>query len=256
MKIAVLVKQVPGSESSLPINESNDWIDESSITYVMNPPDNFALEEALIIKEKIGSGEVVVVSMGPSRVQKVIREGLAKGADRGIHIQEDEIIETDPLLISERFTDALKSENFDLILTGLQSDDTGMGQTGILIGEMLGLSTATLVIQTDLSQDKIKVKRELESGWFQWVELPLPASISIQSGLNTPRYPSLKGIMGAKKKEIKIVSTSSLTTGSKVQAIDKIFVPATSKQTEVIEGDLDHVVGRIVDIMKSEIKVI
>ena len=150
----------------------------------------------------------------------------------------------------------MKSENFDLILTGLQSDDTGMGQTGILIGEMLGLSTATLVIQTDLSQDKIKVKRELESGWFQWVELPLPASISIQSGLNTPRYPSLKGIMGAKKKEIKIVSTSSLTTGAKVQAIDKIFVPATSKQTEVIEGDLDHVVGRIVDIMKSEIKVI
>ena len=150
----------------------------------------------------------------------------------------------------------MKSENFDLILTGLQSDDTGMGQTGILIGEMLGLSTATLVIQTDLSQDKIKVKRELESGWFQWVELPLPASISIQSGLNTPRYPSLKGIMGAKKKEIKIVSTSSLTTGSKVQAIDKIFVPATSKQTEVIEGDLDHVVGRIVDIMKSEVKVV
>ena len=131
-----------------------------------------------------------------------------------------------------------------------------MGQTGILIGEMLGLSTATLVIQTDLSKDKIKVKRELESGWFQWVELPLPASISIQSGLNTPRYPSLKGIMGAKKKEIKIVSTSSLTTGAKVQAIDKIFVPATSKQTEVIEGDLDYVVGRIVDIMKSEIKVI
>ena len=149
----------------------------------------------------------------------------------------------------------MKSENFDLILTGLQSEDTGMGQTGILIGEMLGLSTATLVIQTDLSQDKIKVKRELESGWFQWVELPLPASISIQSGLNTPRYPSLKGIMGAKKKEIKIVSTSSLTTGAKVQAIEKIFVPATSKQTEVIEGDLDHVVGRIVDIMLSLIHI-
>ena len=256
MKIAVLVKQVPGSESSLPINESNDWVDESSITYVMNPPDNFALEEALIIKEKTGSGEVVVVSMGPSRVQKVIREGLAKGADRGIHIQEDENIETDPLVISERFTDALKSENFDLILTGLQSDDTGMGQTGVLVGEMLGLSTATLVIETDLKQDKIRVKRELESGWFQWVELPLPASISIQSGLNNPRYPSLKGIMSAKKKEIKSVSISSLTSGTKVQGIDKIFVPTASKQTEVIEGELDHVVGRIVDIMRSEVKVI
>ena len=256
MKIAVLIKQVPGYESPLPINESSEWIDESSITYVMNPPDNFALEEALIIKEKIGSGEVVVISMGPSRVQKVIREGLAKGADRGIHIQEDEIIETDPLVISERFTEALKSENFDLILTGLQSDDTGMGQTGILIGEMLGLSTATLVIQTELSQDKIKVKRELESGWFQWVELALPASISIQSGLNIPRYPSLKGIMSAKKKEIKVVSTSSLTSGTKIQSIDKIFVPATSKETEVIEGEIDHVVDRIIDIMKSEVKVI
>ena len=256
MKIAVLVKQVPGSESSLPINESNDWIDESLVTYVMNPPDNFALEEALVIKEKIGSGEVVVVSMGPSRVQKVIREGLAKGADRGIHIQEDGNTETDPLIISERFTDALKSENFDLILTGLQSDDTGMSQTGVLIGEMLGLSTATLVIETDLKQDKIRVKRELESGWFQWLELPLPASISIQSGLNTPRYPSLKGIMSAKKKEVKTVSTSRLTSGSKIQAIDKIFVPTASKQTEVIEGELDHVVGRIIDIMKSEVKVI
>tara|TARA_B100000965_G_scaffold391640_1_gene399956 strand:+ start:492 stop:1262 length:771 start_codon:yes stop_codon:yes gene_type:complete len=256
MKIAVLLKQVPGSESSLSIKESNDWIDESSITYVMNPPDNFALEEALIIKEKIGTGEVVVVSMGPSRVQKVIREGLAKGADRGILIQEDENIETDPLVISERFTDALKSENFDLILTGLQSDDTGMGQTGVLVGEMLGLSTATLVIETDLKQDKIRVKRELESGWFQWVELPLPASISIQSGLNNPRYPSLKGIMSAKKKEIKSVSYSSLTSGTQVQGIDKIFVPTASKQTEVIEGELDHVVGRIVNIMRSEVKVI
>ena len=150
----------------------------------------------------------------------------------------------------------MKSENFDLILTGLQSDDTGMGQTGVLVGEMLGLSTATLVIETDLKQDKIRVKRELESGWFQWVELPLPASISIQSGLNTPRYPSLKGIMSAKKKEIKSVSISSLTSGTKVQGIDKIFVPTASKQTEVIEGELDHVVGRIVDIMRSEVKVI
>ena len=115
---------------------------------------------------------------------------------------------------------------------------------------------ATLVIETDLKQDKIRVKRELESGWFQWVELPLPASISIQSGLNTPRYPSLKGIMSAKKKEIKTVSTSSLTRGGKIQTIDKIFIPTASKQTEVIDGELDHVVGRIIDIMKSEVKVI
>ena len=256
MKIAVLVKQVPGSESTLPINASNDWIDESSVTYVMNPPDNFALEEALLIREKKGEGEVVVVSMGPNRVQKVIRESLAKGADRAIHVEEDGQIEIDPLIISQRFMDVLKDENFDLILTGLQSDDSGMGQTGVLVGEMLGLPTATLAIETELMEGQIRVKRELESGWFQWIQLPLPASISIQSGLNTPRYPSLKGIMGAKKKEIRTISSSSLLAGDKTQSVDRVFVPTTSKQTEIIDGEVDQVVERIVEILKSEIKVI
>ena len=256
MKIAVLVKQVPGSESALPINDSNNWIDESSATFVMNPPDNFALEEALLIKEREEGGEVIVLSMGPSRVQKVIREGLAKGADRGIHIEEESQIEIDPLIIAQRFADVLKEENCDLILTGLQSDDTGMGQTGILIGEMLGLPTATLVVETNVMNQNIKIKRELESGWFQWVQLPLPASISIQSGLNTPRYPSLKGIMGAKKKEIKIVSTSELTSRTKNQLMENIYVPTASKKTEVIDGPADKAVERIVEILKSEIKVI
>ena len=256
MKIAVLIKQVPGSESALPINDSNNWIDESAATFVMNPPDNFALEEALLIKEREEGGEVIVLSMGPSRVQKVIREGLAKGADRGIHIEEESQIEIDPLIIAQRFADVLKEENCDLILTGLQSDDTGMGQTGILIGEMLGLSTATLVVETNVVNQDIKIKRELESGWFQWVQLPLPASISIQSGLNTPRYPSLKGIMGAKKKEIKIVSTSELTSRTKNQLMENIYVPKASKKTEVIDGPVDKTVERIVEILKSEIKVI
>jgi len=256
MKIAVLIKQVPGSESALPINDSNNWIDESAATFVMNPPDNFALEEALLIKEREEGGEVIVLSMGPSRVQKVIREGLAKGADRGIHIEEESQIEIDPLIIAQRFADVLKEENCDLILTGLQSDDTGMGQTGVLIGEMLGLSTATLVVETNVVNQDIKVKRELESGWFQWVQLPLPASISIQSGLNTPRYPSLKGIMGAKKKEIKIVSTSELSSRTKNQLMENIYVPKASKKTEVIDGPVDKTVERIVEILKSEIKVV
>ena len=256
MKIAVLIKQVPGSESALSINDSHNWIDESSATFVMNPPDNFALEEALLIKERDEKGEVIVLSMGPPRVQKVIREGLAKGADRGIHIEEESQIEIDPLIIAQRFADVLKEENCDLILTGLQSDDTGMGQTGILIGEILGLPTATLVVETNVMKQDIKIKRELESGWFQWVQLPLPASISIQSGLNTPRYPSLKGIMGAKKKEIKTVSTSELTNRTKNQLMENIYVPKASKKTEVIDGPVDKTVERIVEILKSEIKVV
>ena len=256
MKIAVLVKQVPGSESALPISGDMAWIEENQISYVMNPPDNFAIEEALSIKERMGEGEVVVVSMGPARVQKVIREGLAKGADRSIHLEEDGQIETDPISIAKSFASVLKDENFDLILSGLQSDDTGMGQTGVLLGEFLGMSTATLAMEIEVQADFIRVKRELESGWFQWVKLPLPASISIQSGLNTPRYPSLKGIMGAKKKEIKSISASEHQTGMSLQTITKVFVPQTTKRTEMIEGDPNSAVARIVEILKSDIKVL
>ena len=256
MKIAVLVKQVPGSETALPILENQKWIDEEQVSFVMNPPDNFAIEEALLIKERTGDGEVVIVSMGPARVQKVIREGLAKGADRGIHLEEDGQIQTDPLSIAKSISSILMDENFDLVLSGLQSDDTGMGQTGVLIGEMLGMSTGTLAMETDVQNNAIRVKRELESGWFQWVKLPLPASISIQSGLNTPRYPSLRGIMGAKKKEIKVVSSSDHQTDSISQSIDKVFVSQTSKQTEMIEGNADSAVTRIIEILKSELKVL
>ena len=254
MKIAVLIKQVPGSESALPINDSQNWIDESSVTFVMNPPDNYALEEALILKEKIGEGEVVIVSMGPNRVQKVIREGLAKGADRGIHLLQEGKIENDPLSVSKVISTALKEENFDLILSGLQSDDTGMSQTGVLIGELLGMSTATLVVETKIENDHIRLKKELESGWYQWVVLPIPASISIQSGINTPRYPSLKGIMGAKKKEIKCISGDLKLDQS--QNIENISLPQKSKQTEIIESDVDSAVSRIMEILKSDVKVL
>ena len=252
MKIAVLVKQVIGSESALEISDDSIWVKEENASFVMNPPDNYAIEEALLVKEKIDEGEVVIVSQGPARVQKVIREGFAKGADRGIHIEESGQIETDPLAIAKSLVSAIKDENFDLILSGLQSDDMGMGQTGILVGELLGMSTATLAIETDIDNEQIRVKRELESGWFQWVTLQSPASVSIQSGINQPRYPSLKGIMGAKKKEIKVVQSHK---AEKKQSMDKVFVPQTSKETEVIDTDLNSTVDRIVEILKLEVKV-
>ena len=252
MKIAVLVKQVVGSESALEISQDQKWIDDSSATFVMNPPDNYAIEEAMLIKEKIGVGEVVIVSMGPQRVQKVIREGLSKGADRGIHIEIESLKEIDPLYTSKVLAKTLRDEKFDLILSGLQSDDSGMGQTGVLLGELLNISTATLAIETDIDQNKIRVKRELESGWFQWVELESPASVSIQSGINQPRYPSLKGIMGAKKKEIKVIPAPQV---EKRQSISEIFVPKKSKETEFIETDIDSTVERIIEILKTEVKV-
>ena len=253
MKIAVLIKQVPGAESPLQISSDQKWVDESAVAYVMNESDNYALEEALQIKEAHGEGEVVAVSLGPDRVQKTVREALAKGADRAIHIKMDTVEAIDPLVIAGHFKNPLKEESFDLILTGLQSDDLGMGQTGVILGEMLGMTTASLVMATEVSAGNIKVKRELEAGWFQWVSLSLPASITIQSGLNTPRYPSLKGIMGAKKKEIKVVEGEGTDAG---QSMVKMYLPQSEKQTVMIEGSADQVVEKLMDAFRNNINVL
>ncbi len=252
MKIAVLVKQVPGAESPLPMVSSQNWLDESQVAYIMNESDNYALEEALQIREKNNDGEVVVVSLGPDRTQKVIREALSKGADRAIHIQSDGNYPTDPLVTASLFAESLKDESFDLIFSGLQSDDLGFGQTGVILGELLGMSTATLAMATEIIDNKIKVKRELEAGYFQWVTMTLPASISVQSGCNTPRYPSLKGIMGAKKKEINVVTPAVMDQN---QSIKKIYAPNSTKETVMIEGSADQIVEKLVKIFRNEIKI-
>ena len=257
MKLCVLVKQVPGNESALRIASSNTWIEDAAALFEMNESDNYALEEALQMKESLGNGsEVVAVSMGPERVQKVIREALAKGADRGIHINEMTEIKSDPFATAQVFANVIKDENFDIIFSGLQSDDVGSGQTGIILGEMLGMATATLVMATEVQKGSIKVKRELESGWFQWVSMSTPASITIQSGINQPRYPSLKGIMGAKKKEIKVVDQSAVAAPEKQQSFANIYLPTADKKTEMIEGNVDQMVSRLVDVLKTEIKVL
>ena len=253
MKIAVLIKQVPGAESPLQISSDQKWVDESAVAYVMNESDNYALEEALQIKESHGEGEVIAVSLGPERVQKTVREALAKGADRAIHIKMDTIEAIDPLVTAGHFKNSLEEENFDLIFTGLQSDDLGMGQTGVILGEMLKMTTASLVMATEVSAGNIKVKRELEAGWFQWVSLSLPASITIQSGLNTPRYPSLKGIMGAKKKEIKVIEGKGADMG---QSMVKMYLPQSEKQTVMIEGSADQVVEKLMDAFRNNVNVL
>lgn len=254
MKICVLVKQLPGGDSPLRISDDGLWVKEENVNFVTNESDTYAVEEALQLKEKQGDGEVVAVSLGPERAQRAIREALSKGADRGIHVQESYPYSSDPLQIARTLSEALKVEQFDLILSGLQSDDYGFGQVGVLLGEMLEMTTATLVMATELADGKLRVKRELEAGWFQWVSLSLPAAISIQSGINTPRYPSLKGIMGAKKKELKQVTADS--SGEAQQSISKVYIPQKVKRTEMIEGTVDQQVERLVEVLRKEIRVV
>jgi electron transfer flavoprotein beta subunit len=261
MKVAVCIKQVPAKDAPLHIAESGTWIRETDIGFEMNEPDSFALEEALRLKEKHG-GEVVALSMGPERAKQVIKEGLAKGADRGIHIADDKFFLLDPLGSAKSLAAALKKENFDLILTGLQSDDQGFGQTGVLLAELLGLPHATIIMQIEVIQNeaqgqRLRLKRELESGWFQWVELPLPAVLTIQSGINKVRYASLKGIMAAKKKEIAVISRESLGVAQEpTERVERIYVPQKTKKTEFIDGSPKEAAAKLIEKLRHEARVL
>ena len=259
MKIVVLMKQVPNEDAAIKVDSNNKSIIEDNVTFITNEPDTYALEEALQLKEKIDAiDEVVVCTMGSSSAQQTIKDALAKGADRGIFINNPDQKFQDPLHRAKVIAKALESENFNIILSGLQSDDDGYAQLGILIAELLNTSHASLVMGTEfVNNDTVKVKRELENGWFQWSELKLPISLTIQSGLNQPRYASLKGIMGVKKKTIDTYESDSLVGNetSKTELI-KLFTPEKKKTTQFIEGSSDEIVEKLVNILKNEIKVI
>jgi len=254
MNIIVCIKQVPAKDAPLTIVDN--WIRESDIGFEMNEPDSFALEEALRLKEKHG-GEVIALSMGPERVKQTIKEALAKGADRGIHIADDQFAQLDPLATANALAAAIKKEKADLILTGLQSDDHGFGQTGVLLAGVLDLPHATIIMQIEVADGHLKLKRELEAGWFQHIECPLPAVLSIQSGINKVRYATLKGIMAAKKKEIAVITRESLgPAAAPTQKIEKIYVPAKTKKTEFLTGSAKDVATKLVEKLKFEARVI
>ena len=236
MNIIVCIKQVPAKDAPLAI--AGNWIKESDIGFEMNEPDSYALEEALRVREKLG-GEVVVCSMGPQRVKSVIKDALARGADRAIHVVGDNLTHLSPFAAATVLADAIRDENPDLVMTGLQSDDHGYGQTGVIMAELLKLPHATIVIELNAEADKLRVKRELESGWYQWYDMPLPALLTIQSGISQIRYATLKGIMAAKKKEIKEVTPSAEVVGRPShQRIEKIYLPQKMKQTQLLgNGD-------------------
>ncbi len=256
MKIGVCIKQVPAKDAPLAIVEGGAWIRESDIGFETNEPDSFALEEALRLKEK-HSGEVVAISMGPERAKQTIKEALAKGADRGIHVADAEFYKLDPLGSARSLAAAIQGENFDLILTGLQSDDQGFGQTGVLLAELLGRPHATIIMQIEVTDGRMKLKRELEAGWFQWVELPLPAVLSIQSGINKPRYATLKGIMAAKKKEIATIDRKSLgVADTPTQRVERIYVPQKTKKTEFITGQPKEIATKLIEKLKHEARVL
>jgi electron transfer flavoprotein beta subunit len=233
MKIAICIKQVPSRDWQPRTDETGAWIRESDASYELNEPDAYALEEGLRMKERHG-GEVVVCSAGPLRVAQALREALARGADRAIHVEDPALGSADAFVVADALAEIMRAQQFDLILTGLQSDDQGFAQTGVVLAERLGLPHATIIMEVQVAGDGLRVKRELEGGWFQWLSMPLPAVLTIQSGINQLRYATLKGIMAAKKKEIlKVAPPSGLKPRQRIAAL---YVPEKSKQTVLIGG--------------------
>ncbi len=253
MKIAVCIKQVPTRDWQPRLNDAKTWIREQDATYEMNEPDAYALEESLRLKEKHG-GEVVVCSAGPSRVAQVIREALARGADRAIHVEDDGLASADAFAVAEALGAAMKDEQFDLILTGLQSDDQGFAQTGVILAERLGLPHATIIMEVQAAEASLRVKRELEGGWFQWVSMPLPAVLTIQSGINQLRYATLKGIMAAKKKEVRKAGLPAAAASR--QKIVSLYVPEKTKKTQLISGSATEAAKELVRKLREEARVI
>jgi electron transfer flavoprotein beta subunit len=253
MKIAVCIKQVPTREWQPRLNDAKTWIREQDVSYEMNEPDAYALEEALRLREKHG-GEVVVCSAGPARVQTVIREALARGADRAIHVEHDSLGGADAFVIAEALAAAMTDEKFDLVLTGLQSDDQGHGQTGVILAEWLGIPSSTIIMEVQIEGSALRVKRELEGGWFQWIAMPLPALLTIQSGINQLRYATLKGIMAAKKKEIR--KAAAPAAAASLQRITNLFVPTKGKRTEMIAGGAPEAAKELVKRLRDEARVL
>ena len=256
MKIIVAIKQVPMRDSQLRVDGSGCWIQENDLSFEINEPDAYALEEALQLKEKHG-GEVVALCAGPARASQTIREALAKGADRALHIEEEQLSSFDTLGIAKLLAKAADAEKPDLILTGLQSDDLGYGQTGVVLAEILGMPHGTIIMAVEKADGGIRVKRELEDGWFQNVEMPLPAVLTIQSGINKLRYATLMGIKKAKSKEIKRLTSSELgVTASPTAVIERVYLPQRTKQTQMLEGSAKEAAAKLVEKLKFEVRVI
>ena len=256
MKIVVCIKQVPARDSVLRVDTSGSWIQEADLSHEINEPDAYALEEALQLKEKNG-GEVVVLCAGPARAGQTIREALAKGADRALHIEEENLGAFDPLGLARLMAAALGPEKPDLVLTGLQSDDLGYGQTGVILAEVLGLPHATIIMQVETQAGGIRVKRELEDGWFQHVEMPLPALLTIQSGINKLRYATLMGIKKAKSKEVKRLTAAELGIQPREAIrLARVYLPEKTKQTQILDGTPKEAAAKLVEKLKFEARVL
>ena len=264
MKIAVCMKQVPDTEARLRVAPEGRWIVEEDLPFVINESDEYALEEALRIAEKLG-GEVVVFSLGPERVREALRKALALGAARAVHLAHAAYAGGDALANGRALAAAIAREGCDLVLTGSQSDDAGFGATGTVVAGHLGWPHAWLVMGVEVEEGarSAKVTREMESGLNEVFRIAFPAVLEVQAGINQPRYASLKGIMAAKKKEIAEVAPADLglgegdvgLAGSRLEVLSVGF-PESGGGAQILPGDPAAAAKLLIDKLQNEARVI
>lgn len=257
MKILVCVKQVPDMESRFKPDSSGTWFEEADLAFRMNEYDEYAVEQAVQLKEQLaGEPEVTVLSIGPDRVNEAIKKALAMGCDRGAHIQDPAPQGKDPWQIASAIAQFARGEGFDLIFTGMQSQDRGSAQVGVTVAELLGLPCATTLVGFACDGGTVIARRELEGGLKGVVKLRTPALVTCQLGLNVPRYPTLPNIMKAKKKEIQSVPVAELLHEEALAATAAVYPPTRKGGGIVLEGDVNELADRLIGILREKTAVV
>jgi len=256
MKILVCIKQVPDMESRFKVAANGIWFEESDLAWRINEYDEFAVEQGVQLKTQIGEAELTVLTVGPTRVKEALKKALAMGCDRAVHLVDGLAHEKDSFQIASGIAAFAKDKGFDLIFTGMQSQDRGSGQVGVLVAEMLAIPALTTAIGFEYANGSITVRRELEGGLKAVVKAQTPALVSCQLGLNTPRYPTLPNIMKAKKKELlEIPIGDLLQDGARVQALSLAY-PEKKGSALILEGEVGELVDKVIGILKEKTAVL
>ena len=256
MKILICIKQVPDMESRFKLNDQSTWYSDQDLAWRMNEYDEFAVEQAIQLREQVGDAEVVVLSVGPDRVKETMKKALAMGADRGVHIQDDASYQKDPFQIASMIAAYAGEQKFDVIFTGMQSQDRGSAQVGVLLAGLLDLPAVTTIVGFECDGSAVTVRRELEGGLKSVVKLALPALLTCQLGLNTPRYPTLPNIMKAKKKELVTLPVADLLKVEALTATTATRFPEKKGGGLILEGDVGELAEKLVAILKEKTTVL
>lgn len=256
MKILVCIKRVPDMESKFKVDEGGTWYEKTDLAWRMNEYDEYAVEQAVQLKEQEEGADLTVLCIGGDQVKETMKKALAMGCDRGAHIADDNSSSKEPFEIAGIIAEYAKDKGFDLVFTGMQSQDRGSAQVGILVAEFLDMPGISTIVDFAYSGGEVKVKRELEGGVKACVTVQAPLVVTCQLGLNTPRYPTLPNIMKAKKKELLSLPVEDLLKVDSRQETAKIYFPEKKGGGLILEGDAPELVAKLIQILKEKTAVL